>query len=73
MRAKLGLNDHLDLEGGTWQNGGNYSDRSSEASFVSAKYNSFEDGTRDMFYEMGSQAGMEHAKPLSGLAGILKT
>lgn len=72
-RVYRGLNDHLDLEGGHWQNGGQYSDRSSDQSFVSAKYNSFEDGQRDMFYDAGSQAGMDLAKPLSGLAGILKT
>ena len=53
-RITRGLNDHLDLEGGHWENAGQNSDRSSEASFVSAKYNSFEDGTRDMFYDVGS-------------------
>ena len=54
VRVNRGLNDHLDLENGYWQNGGQDSDRSSEASFVSAKYNSLEDGTRDMFYDVGS-------------------
>jgi len=59
------------LENGRWQAGDNFSDRSSDASFVSAKFHSFEDGARDMFYEETSQ--MELATPLSGLAGILKT
>ena len=72
VRINRGLNDHLDLENGHWQTRCHFSDRSSEASFVSAKYNSFEDGDKDIFYDAGSQAGNER-QPLSGLAGILKT
>ena len=67
-----GLNNHVDLERGYWQQPGNYSQRSSEASFVSAKFHSFEEDQRDMFYDRMSQEGSMVGKPLSGLAGILK-
>ena len=75
MKQQARLNMHMqhpDLENGQWR-ACNYDDLSSDNSFVSAKYHSYEDGTRDMFYERDSQSSQRALVPLSGLAGILKT
>ena len=55
-----GLGHHVDLDNGHWQFGAE-SERSSDASFVSAKFHSFEDGGRDMFYDNLSQAAADSA------------
>ena len=65
-----GLNDPYTLvENGYWQ-AGHQSDRSSDQSFVSAQFHS---GDRDIFFDNGSQSDAQIQKPISGLAGILKT
>ena len=70
--ARLNMHmEHPDLEQGQWRACNNIDDRSSDASFVSAKFHSFEDGRQDMFYEIDNMGSK--MKPLSGLAGILKT
>lgn len=68
----MGVGDHLDLENGRWQ-ACDFSDKSSDASFQSAKFHSFMDGQNDMFYDNVSQGSIRMRQPLSGLAGILKT
>ena len=39
---------------------------------MSAKFHSFDNGIRDMFYENAGQAS-HYGKPIYGLSGILKT
>ncbi len=66
----------MDLEAGRWQAAGdNFSDRSSDASFVSAKFHSFDvdDERNNMFYDNNASMKDDRSTPLSSLAGILKT
>ena len=52
QQARLNM-QHPDLENGQWR-AYNDGDLSSDQSFVSAQFHSFEDGTKDMFYERDS-------------------
>ena len=53
-RINMGAAHHLDLENGHWQ-ACDFSDKSSDASFQSAKFHSFMDGQQDIFYDNVSQ------------------
>jgi serine/threonine protein kinase len=63
----------VDLENGRWQAAAeaNFSDKSSDASFVSAKFHSFDEDRNMMFYGDTSQRDMPI--PLNALSGILKS